>query len=98
MTENEHLLVTLMEESAEVIQATAKSLRFGLDDSYPEDASTNMENIEKEFIELNAVHDMLLERKVLVIPGNAQDVYRGKMNRVEFYMGYARERGMIKDA
>lgn len=35
MNQEEYLLVCLMEESSEIAQAAAKSLRFGLDDTHP---------------------------------------------------------------
>jgi len=35
MTRADHLLVIIMEECAEIQQATAKALRFGLDDAAP---------------------------------------------------------------
>ena len=66
MTKNENLLVTLMEECAELQQAVSKALRFGMDGchpSYPE--KTNEHNIMIEYYQLVAVMEMLENDGVL---------------------------------
>lgn len=61
MNRTEHLLACLAEECAEVQHAVAKALRFGLDDGYPGAASTNAQDIAREFIDVLAVMEMLEE-------------------------------------
>lgn len=66
MTKNENLLVTLMEECAELQQAVSKALRFGMDGChplYPE--KTNEHNIMIEYYQLVAVMEMLTNNGVL---------------------------------
>ena len=54
MNKTEHLLACLAEECAEVQHAVAKALRFGLDDGYPGAASTNAQDIAREFADVLA--------------------------------------------
>lgn len=61
-----YLLVCLMEESAEIAQAAAKSIRFGLDDSHPERVGeTNEDDLLEELYQCIAVVEMLQENKNL---------------------------------
>ena len=61
MNKTEHLLACLAEECAEVQHAVAKALRFGLDDGYLGAASTNAQDIAREFADVLAVVEMLEE-------------------------------------
>lgn len=66
MTKNENLLVTLMEECAELQQAVSKALRFGMygyQPSYPE--KTNEHNIMIKYYQLVAAMEMLENAGVL---------------------------------
>ncbi len=59
MTRQEHLLVILMEECAEVAQRASKALRFGLTEIQPGQALTNAQRIEYELGDLYTIHEML---------------------------------------
>lgn len=96
MNRNEHLLVCLAEECAEVQHAIAKALRFGLDDGYPGGGTTNAKDIERELIDLSAVIELCREEGVIERPGkSAQIMYADKRKRVKNYMAYAIERGTL---
>lgn len=97
MKKTEHLLTCLIEECSEVIKDTSKSLRFGLDDSYIKSDKSNREKIEIEFIELTAIHQMLIDQKILNIPVDAQEIFDNKINRVNHFIEYAKEKGTINE-
>lgn len=61
MNYRDHLLVILMEESAEVTQTCSKALRFGLKDGYPGSGTTNLDDLRTELSQLVAVVNMLEE-------------------------------------
>lgn len=67
MTIEEHLLVTLGEEAAELQKVIAKALRFGLDDTWRDaeytDSPRNL--ILKELNDLMAVAEMLAQKDTL---------------------------------
>lgn len=66
MTKNENLLVTLMEECAELQQAVSKALRFGVDTCYSlQSELTNEHNIMVEYYQLISVMEMLVNDGVL---------------------------------
>jgi len=66
MTHQEHLLLNLMEECAEVQQAVSKALRFGLEDFNPNTARrNNAEDIAHELIDILTIRDMLLHNNVI---------------------------------
>jgi len=62
--QQEYLLICLMEECGEIIQAASKALRFGLDNNYPGTDRTNVGDISKEFNDLYAVRIMLSREDV----------------------------------
>lgn len=94
MNKTEHLLACLAEECAEVQHAVAKALRFGLDDGYPGAASTNAQDIAREFQDVLAVVEMLEEEGVLERPTDTHAIERKKA-RVNEYMGYAESVGAL---
>lgn len=59
MNETEKLLNVAMEESAEVIQACSKSIRFGLGNHHPNRNNTNADEILIEFYQLEAIIEKL---------------------------------------
>lgn len=70
MTKNENLLVTLMEECAELQQAVSKALRFGMDGCRPGSPERNNEHdIMVEYYQLvavNVLHKFSAADKALV--------------------------------
>jgi hypothetical protein len=94
MTKREHLLVCLIEECGEVIQAASKALRFGLDDGYPGTGRTNVNDIARELDDLDAIQRMLINDGVDLHPDDSQIL--AKMQKVELYQKYAIERGTLE--
>lgn len=92
MNKTEHLLVCLAEECAEVQQAVAKALRFGLDDGY-EPGRTNAGDIMKELDDLIGVAEMLQDERALKNFNRAG--IAAKKERVFRWMKYAEERGTL---
>jgi hypothetical protein len=98
MTPQEHLLVSLMEESAEIAQvanrithAAAKALRFGLDDGYPGTDRTNRTDLVREVNDLLGVLEALQEAGV-ELPGLFdRQMIETKKSRIKRWMDYARE-------
>jgi len=88
------MLTCLAEECAEVQQAVAKALRFGLDDGYPGAASTNAQDIAREFHDVLAIVEMLEEAGALERPTDTHAIERKKA-RVSEYMDYAERRGSL---
>jgi NTP pyrophosphatase (non-canonical NTP hydrolase) len=55
MNIEQYLLIKLMEEAAEVQQACAKALRFGLRSTNNGTKPSNLESLQSEFKDMNAV-------------------------------------------
>ena len=85
----------LAEECAEVQQAIAKALRFGLCDGYPGTDRTNAEDIAAELDDLTAVAEMLQDEAVLR-KRNTEAVY-AKVLKVVRWMHYAEERKTLEE-
>lgn len=106
MTEQEHLLVCLMEEAAEVQQACAKALRFGLDDTYRKDTApdgapawtmTPREEIRHELNDMLGVQMLLHAAGVILSPGSADyEAAHRKRAKVLRMMEYARSQGTLE--
>lgn len=61
----EHLMICLMEEASEVVKATAKAIRFGIDNRYPdEQAKSNRESMVDEINDVWTIVGMLSESDV----------------------------------
>lgn len=93
-----YLLVCLMEESAEIAQSAAKSIRFGLDDSHPERVGeTNEEDLLEELYQCIAVVEMLQENKNLKTLTNEeiQCIKNKKKEKMIKYMSYSKEKGQL---
>lgn len=96
MTETEYLLTLLMEEAAEIQQAAAKALRFGLDDRPPDSSrpTTNAQEIVGEVDDLRGVIVMLTDRGL--IPMSSLQRVIDKQRKVEHFMAYSVERGTLQ--
>ena len=95
MNESEHLLTCLAEECAEVQQAVAKALRFGLTDGYPNTERTNAGDIADELTDLTAVVEMLQTRGIIRRPAYHDDRVTRKIEKVTKFMAYAQGTGAL---
>ena len=67
MNKTKHLLTCLIDECAEIQNAIAKTLRFGLDYHAPHSHSANIEDLATETINLVAVARMIKEENIFPI-------------------------------
>lgn len=66
MQQFENILVTVSEECAEIQKAVSKALRFGLGNHHPDELDvTNADNILYEYIQLQALIEILQEHELL---------------------------------
>lgn len=94
MKKEEHLLVCLSEECAEIIKAVDKSLRFGLDDHHPNESASNYDRLEYELNDLYGVVELLSDVG-LHFPVDKNQVEE-KKEKLKKYMEYAEAKGMIE--
>lgn len=96
MTRRDHLLVILMEECAEVAQRASKALRFGLDEIEPdqEEEETNAQRLSREFADLRAAWELLLD-DCAVSDGPMNVRVQRKKTKVEKFLLYSREQGRL---
>jgi len=93
MTRYEHLMTILMEEAAEVQQAVSKALRFGLDDKHPETGVSNLQQLNVELSQLDALVEMLIDMDVK-LELNPR-VKQQKVDSVNKWMNYSAVRGRL---
>ena len=94
MTRQEHLLTILIEECNETAQRATKALRFGLEETQPEQDLTNAERIVYEFNDIVAVMELLHAE------GNLSKVFDAvasgiKKTKIEKYFSYSAHCGTI---
>lgn len=96
MNRQEHLLVILSEECAELSKEVSKALRFGLNDHEPLSSETNAQRMVAEFNDLVAVFRMLAENNIF----NPDDLLNDKSiqekkEKVELYLTYSKIVGTL---
>jgi hypothetical protein len=94
LTEEQYLLICLMEECDEVSQRVAKALRFGLDEVQVGQDQTNRERLLGELDDLYTVAHELRFRQIVAQP--APNIT--KMQKIAKFMGYSREMGQLEAA
>lgn len=94
MNRLDHLLVILMEEAAEVQQAAAKALRFGLYDGYPNSASTNEQDLKKELNQLIATVQKIRDEGIDLDGCFHQRLE--KREKIEHWLEYSKELGRLE--
>lgn len=94
-TEKDHLLSTLAEECAEVIQRITKAQRWGLQEVQPGQELNNEQRIGYEVNDIYAVIDLLYERQGVVLLRDNEQVI-AKKAKVLHFMQYAREIGELE--
>lgn len=97
MTREEHLLICLAEECAEVAQRVSKALRFGLDEVQEGQALNNRQRISEELFDLFAVAT-ICDRSGLLsgVEPNERTIAR-KLAKIEKYFDISRAQGTLKD-
>jgi NTP pyrophosphatase (non-canonical NTP hydrolase) len=96
MTREEHLLLCLAEECAEVAQRVSKALRFGLSEVQAGQPLTNAQRIREELNDLLSVETILVDEGI--IPDLGPDftaVAKAKMAKIEKYFAISREQGTL---
>lgn len=99
LTKQEHLLVCLMEECGEVIQAASKALRFGLDDDHQSanpDIVSPRHYLRKELNDLFAVTGLLMNEGILPAAWIDAEMVHAKREKLAGFMTYAREQGTLE--
>lgn len=94
LSREQHLLIILSEECAEVQHKVSKALRFGLDDHEPEKSITNAEEIAKELGDISGVLAMLVEENIL--PTISSSHITNKKIKIEMFLNYSKTRGTLK--
>ena len=99
MNTYENVMVTAMEECAEVQQAISKALRFGLDNTLPnEPEKTNRFQILEEYCQLQAVMELLMDRSALGLLKEEEinAIKTKKIKNVDKYQKYSIELGLVQ--
>ena len=94
-TEIDHLMLTLAEECAEVIQRVTKAQRWGLREIQPGQELNNEQRIRYELNDLYAVIDLLYERQGVELFRDNEQVI-AKKAKVLHFMDYARQIGELE--
>ena len=101
MNLDEHALTCVIEECSELIQcatklqkATAKALRFGLDDGYPGTTRTNRADMAEEANDLLGALEYLAERQALPGLFDRQKI-EAKKKRIEHWQAHALRAGAL---
>jgi hypothetical protein len=96
MTKEEHLLVILIEECAEVQKECSKALRFGLDNWFHgyNNNQTNRTSISLEINDLLGTIDMLImDTKTLDKPDQRKIDH--KRNKINYFLDYSSKIGKL---
>ncbi len=93
MTEQEHLLVIIAEECAEVAQRATKALRFGLEEIQEGQKLTNSQRLQYEFSDLLGAYDLLSEKHPVSFPTSKQR--RSKQSKIKKYLKYSKTIGTL---
>ncbi|NCB30374.1 MAG: hypothetical protein EOM66_03085 [Clostridia bacterium] len=82
-----------MEEAAEIGQAAAKCLRFGMGNHHPERSNTNEDELRLELLDLEATRYLLMQNGVLqgASAGEADRHITRKIKKVKRFMEISRE-------
>lgn len=95
MNKTEHLLTCLAEECAEVGQAAAKALRFGVDGMSPNGGLPNKEYIVREVNDVLAIIELLIDHGLKLDGIGDQIAIDEKKAKVAHFMEYAEKRGTL---
>jgi NTP pyrophosphatase (non-canonical NTP hydrolase) len=80
--QTQEVLDILQEEAAEVIQAVSKIRRFGWDNNHPSSTQSNLEHLEEELGDIQAMVELLMEMGI-VSWGNVTVAKRAKIEKLK---------------
>jgi hypothetical protein len=98
----EMLLIQLMEEAGEVVQAASKVLRFGPTHTWPNHEGAASQRLENEIIDLMALVSMLQDEGILaqwtcsVWGADMWERIQVKERKVNLYMETSKELGRVQ--
>lgn len=95
LNNEEHLLICLAEECAEVQHRITKILRFGLHEVQPGQPLDNEQRLIYELRDMFGVLELLHENGIPVMRGN-WDMVLEKKAKVLKFMAYAQEQGTLQ--
>ena len=81
-TQVQEAMDILQEEAAEVIQAVSKVRRFGWESKHPESQQTNLEHLEEELGDMQAMIEILMELGI-VSWGSVTVAKRAKIEKLK---------------
>jgi len=94
----DHLLLLLMEECAEVQQACSKILRFGMDDSETPMHLNNEDRLLNEIYDLLSVLDLVHEEVSSIALGHELfEISAIKKEKIKKWMKYSKTKGKLDD-
>lgn len=103
MNQTENLLVNIAEECAEIQEAVAKALRFGLKNHHPDDTSgdvTSMNNyhIYKEYLQLSYLIRQAVSLGILpfLSPGEVEKIKSEKASSFFFWLRASVAEGTVE--
>ena len=79
------ILIILQEECAEVIVEVSKCFRFGPDQMMAGLDVTNMQRLQKELGDLQAMIELLVKQKVGVTPAGLSDARKAKFEKLKLW-------------
>lgn len=95
MTREDHFLLILAEECAEIAQRVTKAMRFSLRETQPGQNYTNAERIMHEYADLIGAMEKLLEEGTLSFPSDFPDRIETKKNRIEEFLKISERYGRL---
>lgn len=98
MNPSEYLLTKLSEECVETSHAVHKALTFGLDDHHPDNLITNQEQIIREFIDIDATFNLLVDLGLLNLDlVDYEELYQRKKEKIIQYSQYSLASGNLSE-
>lgn len=94
MTREEYLLICLIEECGEVIQACGKALRFGLDDEHQ---ATNPEIVSPRLYLRKELNDVAAIAELFQQDWLNREMIDAKKAKLASFMDYSRTKGVLHD-
>jgi len=95
MTRQDHLLIILAEECAEVAQRASKALRFGISETQPGQPFTNADRLTQEMGDLVGVYLIMVNEGIVRYLSDMGIIY--KKEKVKRFIGYSTRLGTLME-